>query len=322
MEQTTEKYEESKVESLKRFLESKVGKKNKDGESLARYYEIFVDNLKVVERTNDPEEFDNYTDFLRDGTKEIRVLIYTYSATAPKLTSKHIFKMLPDEPQKEPGLSGAEISAKITEAVSAERQKWEFEQLKKELEATKKDSSLSGVEVQSRITESISSERQKWEFEQVKRELEETKKDLEEAEEYIDTLETQTEELKRKKGLDDVKSAERIGLVVETIARRNVGLLGKIPFAKGLAGVIAEDNERKANENDSPAEQPSEASFSEKKEEDDSMTPQMKARLQFAKSMERAFKVEEYNTIMKIIQAFSLKKESIQDVADLLNIKN
>ena len=332
MEQTIENYDESKIESVKRFLESKVDKKNpKTGDSQARYYEIFVDSLKVVERTNDPEEFDSFEDFLQDSTKEVRVLIYTASATAPKLMTKHVFRLQPEETKKEAGLSGSEIVAKITEAVSAERQKWELEQLKKELEATKKDSSLSGVEIQSRITESISGERQKWEFEQVKKELEETKKDLEEAEEYIDTLETQTEELRHKKGLEDVKSAETIGMVLETIARRNVGLLGKIPFAKGLAGVIAEDNERKGKENDAPTEPASEASFSEKKEEGDSgkekkpepdtMTQQMKDRIKFVRGMERAFKEEEFEDIMKIIQVFSTKKENIKEVAELLNIK-
>jgi hypothetical protein len=323
MEQAIENYEESKVESVKRYLQTRVDKKHAEtGESLARYYEIFVDNLKVVERTNDPEEFDSYADFLQDSTKEIRILIYTCSAKAPKLMTKYIFKLKPDEQKKEPGLSGTEVVDRIKEAISTERQKWEMEQLRKDLEATKNNSSLSGVEVQSKILEGVSSEMQKWELNQLKKELAQIQKELDDAEDYIDTLEKETESLRTKKGLEDLKSAETIGLVAEGMLRRNVHLLSKVPLAKGLAGVIASDNERRQKEEES-TEPVSEASFKEKEKEPEpsALSQQMKDRIRFIQGMERAFKPEEFASVMNIMEALSLKKESIEIVKELLNIK-
>jgi hypothetical protein len=324
MEQTTETYDSAKVESVKHFLESRIGKTNpKTGESLARYYEIFVDNLKVVERTNDVEEFDNYTDFLRDGTKEIRVLIYTHSALAPKLTSKHVFRLQPEEPKKEPGLSGTDIEIRITERLTAERQKWELDQLRKDLEATKKDSSLSGVEFETKIDERIAGVKQQWELDQLKKELSETQKSLEEAEDYIEDLEKQAEILKGKKGLEDVKTSEAIGMVLEGIARRNTGLIRKlpIPMAKGLAGVIDEDNERRSKEDEDAPDAATETSFKEKEPEQNPLSEQMKQRISIIQKMERAFDQQEINTVMQIINTLSNNKDNIKVVADLLNIK-
>jgi hypothetical protein len=323
MEQIIERYSQEKAENVRQFLESKVGKKNKEGDPLERYYEIFVDNMKVVERTSDPEEFNDYLSFLRENTKEVRIIIYTASPTAPKVTSRHVFKMQAEEPKKEPGLSGADIESRISDRIAAERQKWEMDQLKRDLEATRKDSSLSGVEMESKIDERIEGVKQKWELDLLKKELSDTKKSLEEAEDYIDDLEKQAEVLKGKKGLEDVKASEAIGMVLEGIARRNTSIIRKlpIPMAKGLAGVIDEDNERRSKEDDAAPEPVVETSFKEKEPEQNPPSEQMKQRISILQQMERAFNQEEINTIMKIINALSAKKESLVLVADLLNIK-
>ena len=51
---TTEKYDQLKIDKLRHFLEAQAEK------GMAKPFEIFVDNLKVVAKTDDPKEFDSY----------------------------------------------------------------------------------------------------------------------------------------------------------------------------------------------------------------------------------------------------------------------
>ena len=94
-------------------------------------------------------------------------------------------------------------------------------------------------------------------------------------------------------------------------------------MAKGLAGVIDEDNERLSKEEDAAPEPATETSFKEKEPDTnpDPISDQMKQRIALIQKMEKAFNQEEVNTVMKIINALSAKKESLALVADLLNIK-
>ncbi len=65
---TTETYEPVKMERLRHFLESHAER------GRPRYFEIFVDNLKVVDRTNDPGSFEDYAMYITEDTRMIKVL--------------------------------------------------------------------------------------------------------------------------------------------------------------------------------------------------------------------------------------------------------
>lgn len=130
MQVTTEKYDPVKLENLKHFLEVVAKKGN------ARFYEIYVDGLKVVDRTNDPAEFSTHEEFVQDATKEVRVLVYSQSPLSPRVISKNIFRMQWEEPKKTETLDGVDVDARINERVALERERWETEQLKKELTHT------------------------------------------------------------------------------------------------------------------------------------------------------------------------------------------
>jgi hypothetical protein len=51
---TNEKYDQLKIDKLRHFLMEMAAK------GQVRPYEIFVDGLKVVPKTEDPKDFDNY----------------------------------------------------------------------------------------------------------------------------------------------------------------------------------------------------------------------------------------------------------------------
>ncbi len=72
---TNDKYDQLKIDKLKHFLEDMAGKGH------ARPYEIFVDNLKVVPKTEDITGFDNYEYYMNEDTEKVRILIYNSAAT-------------------------------------------------------------------------------------------------------------------------------------------------------------------------------------------------------------------------------------------------
>ena len=123
---TTEKYDPMKVELIKKNLETQ----SEQGAPL--FYEIYVDNLKVVQRTSKVELFDSFEDFVNEDTLKIRILIYSTHPKAPRNT-KHIFLLKENGEEKEKGLNGTEVQKMLTDQVSRERERWDCDQVKKDL---------------------------------------------------------------------------------------------------------------------------------------------------------------------------------------------
>ncbi|MFA6923610.1 MAG: hypothetical protein WC223_05080 [Bacteroidales bacterium] len=128
MTETIEKYDPVRIERIKKNL-----KKAFDIGS-PEYFEIIIDNLKIVKRTNDFTRFSNLYDNIEDGTQKISILLYGNSAKSPRHI-KYTF-LLKEEPQQQT-LSGFDFDTKMKENIEREREKWETDILKKELEKTK-----------------------------------------------------------------------------------------------------------------------------------------------------------------------------------------
>ena len=125
---TNEKYDQFKIERLKNFLEDMAAK------GQARHYEIFVDSLKVVPKTDDVKEFDNYERYMDEGTEKVRIVIY-FSAVSPR-NDQYYFQV--QHSKQEKALNGlGEIETIVQEKLSARDKEYEVNQLKKELEETK-----------------------------------------------------------------------------------------------------------------------------------------------------------------------------------------
>lgn len=115
-----QKYDPVKVSKLAEVLRLHHEKGN------AMDYEIILDGLKVVRRTNDPELFSLFENFIAADTKLLEIVIFP---GASNNNEKHLFTFTEE---KEQGLSGIEIDHRIQEQVQKERKEWEFELLKKE----------------------------------------------------------------------------------------------------------------------------------------------------------------------------------------------
>src|SRR5690348_1197746 len=104
---TTEKYDPIRIERIRHFLESSAEK------GKPKFYEIFVDNLKAVDKTDDTACFDEYKMYLDGNTQLIKILIYTSTENCPR-NDKFIFSVHnPNEEKKQAQLDGLEIQNKI-----------------------------------------------------------------------------------------------------------------------------------------------------------------------------------------------------------------
>src|ERR1700749_1207301 len=135
MAKVIEEYNPQKIEIVKRLLEKQAEK----GSPMA--YEIYVDNFKVVMKTTDLAEFDSYEDLMNNDTKYIRINVYN-TPTETTGHTKYVFE-IPDKKSAqqtvvmEKGLGEVEVNNKIKETLAVERDRWDKEQLNKELDRTK-----------------------------------------------------------------------------------------------------------------------------------------------------------------------------------------
>jgi hypothetical protein len=117
-----QKYTQEEVDKLYDYLKTYHEK------GMPIDYEILIDGFKAVRRTNDPEMFYMFENFVNSDSRAIEVLFYTGSSNN---NDKHIFTF-GEEPKEQQGLSGIEIDNRIKEGIEQEKRNWEFDSLKKE----------------------------------------------------------------------------------------------------------------------------------------------------------------------------------------------
>lgn len=283
---TQEKYDLVKIERLKHYLESATEK------GRPKFYEVFVDNLKAVDKTSDPEAFDEYLVYISEDTRMVKVLIYTSTENCPR-NDKFIFTVTSPEKERD------------------ERRKQE----------------LSGFEIEEKIQSVVQQERDKMNTELLKKELAETEEELEEAEKYIAELEKQLIESKNTKVSAKENFGEVVSLALESMIRRNTHLLNGIPLVgQGLAGVVEQDNKRLEDTalNSPSAIQERKVTFKrvvnddEKPSSKGTISKEDHETLGYFQTLRETFSGEEMVQVLEIIGVLSYQKESIPSVLELL----
>jgi hypothetical protein len=270
----TELYNPQKIEIVKRMLEKQAEK------STPMAYEIFVDNFKVVFKTTDLSEFDSYEDFINSETGFLRINIYNTPIEATAHT-KYVFEK---KAVVQKGLGETEdLDSKIKEGISVERERWDKEQLIKELEATKKD--------------------------------------LKEAQDYMEMLQNIIDKSKLKSNhFGKLDLGLLAGVAIEGVMRKNPQWLRKVPGLEGLAGAIDLENKEGIKTNDSKTEE-AEVSFSEKKEASGkALSDEQKEWLAFGRDVAESFENSQIEAIVKILDEFKSDSSKLKIVSDLLNI--
>ena len=270
-----EKYDVAKIEQLKMFLEQNAER------GKPRYYEIFVDNLRVIEKTNDVAEFDSFQNFMNEDTRLIKILLYSSSEESPR-NDKFIYRVKDDDSKsKEQGLSGVEVTERIQTVLQMEKEKW--------------DNNL------------------------IKKELEEAEERIDELEKYSGQLEAKIIELKQnQKKLGGIHLGKIAGVALEALLRNNTQLLSKYPLTKGLAGVIEQDNKQKLNlENNTTASstQDTEVTFSAAEETSEAEKELSK----MLREIMLAFSGEgEFSNVMNILTEMAGNKPLIQSTLQFI----
>lgn len=125
------KYSPLKIQQFKMWLEEMKEKGN------AQFFEVFVDDFKVIPKTDSIEDFDKHEQYMDEETKKVTVL--TYNTPNSNRYKQHIY-LLKEKTQTAPqnqALSGPEVEAKIDEKVNLAKERWDCEQVKKDLETAK-----------------------------------------------------------------------------------------------------------------------------------------------------------------------------------------
>lgn len=123
----TEKYDQSKIDRIKRILEQAQAK------GAPKPFEIFVDNMKVVEKTDDVREFDNYEEFMSHDTSKIKILVYN-TAHSPR-NDQYCFTITGHHPESSEGLSGVESI--VQQRLNERDREHELARLKLQVEESK-----------------------------------------------------------------------------------------------------------------------------------------------------------------------------------------
>jgi hypothetical protein len=196
---TNEQYDQLKIDKLRHYLEDMSAK----GQS--RSYEIFVDNLKVVPRTEDVKQFESYEYYMNENTEKVRILIYA-SSLSPR-NDQYCFYVQQHKGEK--GLNGlGEIEGIIQEKLAARDREHEMNTLRTQLAETKQQ-------------------------------LEEAEDYAEDLQNELNEVKA------NKFKLGNINIGELASVALEGIVRRNPQLLTKLPGGEALAGIIEQDNQDK-----------------------------------------------------------------------------
>lgn len=130
-----ERYDQNKIDSLKRYLKREADKgRTKD-------YEITVDGFKVVSRTDEIDEFDDYEEEIKDNTRNISILIYDGQGT--NRNTRYSFALNQDNTSPIPakpmnGIGGlGEIDEIIQQKLDEKDKDFKISMLEKDLAETK-----------------------------------------------------------------------------------------------------------------------------------------------------------------------------------------
>lgn len=282
MSVTNESYDQLKIDKLKLYLQTQTERNN------ARYYEIFVDNLKAVHKTNDVADFDSFEDYMTEDTEKIRILIYSTNSISPR-NDQYTFRLKKIEEQKQ-------IVAPT----------------------------LSGIEIENRLDEKLQTHRERWEHEALVKELEQTKQQLKESEEYAEKLVAELNAFRGKKmHWGNVNLGELASVVVEGIVRRNPQMIAKLPGGETLAGIIEEDNKERTNPT-TAINEGTKVSFKMKDDEEGQakvvLSEEEKGYLNFMRGIADSFEDEEIIILTQVINKLEEDTTQLKPVAELLNI--
>jgi len=250
-------------------------------------YEIRVDDMKVVPRTSDVEQFDKYEEFVTEETKRIIVLVYDGTS---RRNEKFVY-LLKDEKKEKPVEKG-----------------------------------LSGTEVEKIVSEKLEQKETQWKMAQLEKENKELKEEIKQNEKDFEKIIAHNKKLESGRDFEDIQWGKILGVAGDTLIRSNTKFLAKVPGMSGLAGIIEADNRAREKQIESPQPQPEEeATFKMKKENNSEEEENDNEKNESAKKKENPNNESELSEMERDQQVFlrHLRKwfpeDQVKQIISLLN---
>ena len=193
-----DRFDQHKIDSLKRYLQ-REGEKGR-----IKDFEIIVDGFKVVSRTENIEEFEDYEQEVKDNSRNVSILIFDGPGT--NRNTRYSFSLQGEATSRtsQPMNGLGEIDQVIAQKLEEREREHELTRLKEQLTATKEQ--------------------------------------LAEAEDYADTLQKRIKDMEERRYTQAVSLGEVASVVLKTLVKQHAARIPGGQALAGLLGAdIAED---------------------------------------------------------------------------------
>lgn len=281
-------FDQQKIDRLKNHLETQAKK------GYPKFYEIFVDSLKAVPKTDEPAEFEDYENYMTANTYQVKVVIYN-SGNSPR-NDQYVFSLNAKNSKEalDIGLDGVPLQM-LTKA--------DLVDLK-----VKRDNYLAESQ----------------QIKELREELEGLEKELEGREEYITLLENAVERAKANGNkIGGIDIGQILGTGVEHLLKINAKSLSEMPGLGGIFNMFTQTPETDNQTGPTPSEN-TQATFSKKTaESDDHASPvtlneEEKQLLLLFKNVRKNFEEQEFFDLLEIIDRLTVNKELLPKVLSIL----
>lgn len=275
-------FDQNKVDRLKNHLQT-LADKNK-----AKFYEIFVDNLKAVPKTDEISDFDAYEDYINVDTEQLKIIIYNSSLSPRNDQYVFILKAKSREDAQNIGLNGMPLPKYSKNDIS----EWRTSNAKR----TQEEIQIASLRGEIRRLEQESRE-----------------KDL-----CIRELENKIY-IAQKNGnkIGGIHVGDMLSVALDGLITK--GTLNKIPVLSGLAGLMKGGNN---NESTKP-QTDTEATFEKLDNNTHNSSPELneedKHSLELMKNIQSQFNENEFGSVLEILDALNEDKALIPQVLEFIN---
>jgi hypothetical protein len=239
----TQTYNAEALAKLKSWLGTMGEKGHK------KFFEIFVDNARVVHKTDNLDDFDDHEMWMDEKTKVIRVLVYN---------SEGSHRYQPFEYRTEFYLTELDQASKKSDQALQQ--------------------SLSGLDVDKKIETALTKQKQEFAFDTLKKENTDLKTKVKDADDYIVRLEDRIHVFESQKFKLNQDTIVSIGTgILSGVVKNNPEIIEKIPrgVLNGIVSTMATANKKDNSEDTesgasySKRANSTEAEENEKEEDDD-----------------------------------------------------
>jgi len=273
-----DKFDQQKVDNLKTHLDSSAKK------GVPKTYEIHVDGVKAVMKTDDPNEFYNYEAYMKEDTNEIKFIIYG-SNNSPR-NDQYSFS-LKAKSQKEAldfGLDGFSSKA------------------------------YSQADIREMVAKRAKQLEESEELELLRIKVKDQDKKLQENKELVDTMQQIIDKAKENGNkIGGMHVGDILSLALEGFVKRNAPAIARATGFEGLAGAFAaEYNTQQTPDN-------SETSFRKKEDSgENSLSEHEKEFVLLFHELEKCFGQQEMLQIIEILQIISKDKSLLTPILELV----